>query len=45
MARYVDREKSQNKFIIITTGSSKAKCFFENLPKSKKYLNLYPKYD
>lgn len=24
MARYVDKEKSQNKFIIITTGSMKA---------------------
>ena len=45
MARYVDKEKSQNKFIIITTGSIKAKWFFVNLTKSKKYLNLYPKYD
>ena len=30
MARYVDKEKSQNKFIIITTGSIKAKCFLFN---------------
>ena len=29
MARYVDKEKSQNKFIIITTGSIKAKRFLQ----------------